>query len=252
MTSAVSVPHPVLQSFPPYSFFETRRGTGTPVVLIHGRGGSSDWWRHNVDALAATYLVAAVDLIGVGSNRLFQRRSVLPSAFTEIAELLIRWLESSFAEPVHLVGNSMGGHIAIYLAASRPELVRSLILVDSTGLPFTWSPGLHLLNLMSLAGARSLATMLARDLFRSSPVSTLLGLTRIVHDDARPLMRAFTMPVLLLWGDHDPLVPLPYGRAMAEAIPGARLVVIPHAGHVPMWENPKVFNYEALAFLRQR
>ncbi len=189
MTSGSLVPQPILHSFPPNRFFETRRGAGTPVVLIHGRGGSSDWWRHNVDALAAKYLVSTVDLIGVGPNRFVQRRSVLPSAFSRIAELLTRWIESSFEEPVHLVGNSMGGHIAIYLAAGRPDLVRSLILVDSSGVPFALTPGPHVRNVLSIADARSLATMLARDMFRSSPASMLLGLSRIVRDDARPLMR---------------------------------------------------------------
>jgi pimeloyl-ACP methyl ester carboxylesterase len=244
-------PDPSLFTLPPYSFFETRWGTGTPVVLIHGCGGSSAWWRHNVDALAAEHLVSAIDLIGVGPNRFVQRRSVLPATFIAIAELVARWIEASFKEPVHLIGNSIGGHIAIHVSATRPDLVRSLVLVDSTGVPFALRPLQHLRNLVVPAGARSVATMLARDLFRSGPASVLHGLARILRDDARPLLRTLTMPVLLVWGAHDPLVPLPYGRAMAELIPGARLVVIPRAGHVPMWENPEAFNTEVLAFLRK-
>jgi pimeloyl-ACP methyl ester carboxylesterase len=80
----------------PYSFYETRSGAGTPVVLIHGLGGSSDWWRHNVAELAGEHLVSAVNLIGFGRNRFFLRRSSLPLTFPEIAALLARWIESSF------------------------------------------------------------------------------------------------------------------------------------------------------------
>jgi pimeloyl-ACP methyl ester carboxylesterase len=57
------------------------------------------------------------------------------------------------------------------------------------------------------------------------------------------------MPVLLLWGAHDALIPVPYAREMMAAIPGARLAVIPRAGHIPMWENAAGFNRELLAFL---
>ena len=104
---------------PPYAFWETRDGSGSPIVLIHGLGGSSEWWRHNFGVLAQTHLVSAIDLIGFGRNRFFLRRSRLPRRFQEVAALLGRWIESAFDEPVHLVGNSMGGHIAIHVAAHR-------------------------------------------------------------------------------------------------------------------------------------
>jgi len=62
-------------------------------------------------------------------------------------------------------------------------------------------------------------------------------------------MRKLTMPVFLIWGEHDPLVPLTYGKQMLEEMPQARLRVIPRAGHVPMWENPLAFNDALLSFL---
>lgn len=234
---------------PPYSFHVTQDGSGPPLVLIHGLGGSSDWWRRNLDVLAERYRVSAVDLVGFGRNRFFVRRSSLPLKFDEIAALLARWIETSIGEPVHLVGNSMGGQIAIHLAASRPDLVRSLVLVDSTGIPFELDPGQHLANLIVPRGAWSFATVLARDLFRAGPTSLAIAFARLLRDDARPLLRALRLPVLLLWGANDPLVPLSYGRQMLEEIPNARLRVIENAGHIPMWENPEAFHRELLAFL---
>src|SRR5687768_2852637 len=97
---------------PPYRFWERRNGSGTPIVLIHGLGGSADWWRRNVEELSEDHTVSAVDLVGFGRNRFFLQRSSLPLTFVEIAALLGRWIRGSFDEPVHLVGNSMGGHIA--------------------------------------------------------------------------------------------------------------------------------------------
>ncbi|HSP13660.1 MAG TPA: alpha/beta fold hydrolase [Thermoanaerobaculia bacterium] len=235
---------------PPYRFWETRAGSGTTVVLIHGLAGSADWWRHNVEALAAEHLVVAIDLVAFGRNRLFARRTSLPLAFADLAALLGRWIESSFSGPVHLVGNSMGGHIAIHVAALRPDLLHSLTLVNSSGIPFEIAPMQHLENLIVPRGALSFATMLARDAFRSGPTAIALAFARLLRDDARPMIRAIKAPTLLLWGERDPLVPLSYGRQLAEMIPGARLIIVPNAGHIPMWENPEVFNRELLAFLR--
>jgi len=169
--------------------------------------------------------------------------------FAEIAALLARWIESSFDQPVHLAGNSMGGHVAIHLAATRPDLVRSLTLIDSTGIPFELAPGEHLRNLAMPRGLASFALVLGRDLFRAGPSSVLLALGRLLLDDARPLLRELRMPVQLIWGNRDPLVPLTYGKRMLAEVPQAKLEVIEDAGHVPMWEQPTAFNRTLLAFI---
>src|SRR3954452_12582157 len=244
---AVSVTRRV--DLPPFTFWETRAGSGTPLVLLHGLGGSSDWWRHNIDVLSERYLISAVDLIGFGRNRFFLRRSKLPLRFDDIAALLARWIESFFDGPVHLAGNSLGGQISIHLAASRPDLIRSLILIDSTGIPFEIAPGAHIENIVLPHGWRSFLLVLARDLFRAGPTALAVAFARLLRDDARPLMRKLMMPVLLVWGEHDPLVPLTYAKQMLDEMPHAKLRVIPRAGHVPMWENPRAFNEAVLSFL---
>jgi pimeloyl-ACP methyl ester carboxylesterase len=229
----------------------TRAGAGTPVVLLHGLAGSSRWWSKNIDALAERYLVAAVDLTGFGRATSFLRLPKTIPPFGEVTALLARWLET-FGEPVHLVGHSMGGQIAIRLAAERPDLIRSLILVNSAGIPFRLDPMAHLRPLPKPPfGGPRIAQVLLPDLLRAGPTSVAVASARVLRGDMRPWMRELRMPTLLVWGANDPLVPLRYGEAMQREIPGSRLVVIERAAHVAMWDAAEDFNRIALDFLEQ-
>jgi len=235
--------------FPPYSLYETRTGAGTPVVLLHGLSGSSRWWSRNVDALAARHLVAAVDLIGFGRNRRFSGLPLLLPSFSEMTALLARWLET-FGEPVHLVGHSMGGQIAIELASERPDLVRSLVLVNAAGMPFRLDPRPHVRAVPKPPyGGPGIARVLVPDFFRAGPSSVAVAGARVMRGDMRERMHALQVPTLLVWGENDPLVPLVYGEAMQQEIAGSRLVVIPRAAHVAMWDAPEEFNRAVLSFL---
>ncbi|MFP5245199.1 MAG: alpha/beta fold hydrolase, partial [Thermoanaerobaculia bacterium] len=195
------------------------------------------------------HLVAAVDLAGFGRSRRFYVLPEVPPSFGEVTALLARWLET-FGEPVHLIGHSMGGLIAIRLAAERPDLVRSLILVNAAGMPFRLDPRPHIRTLPKPPyGGPGIARVLVPDFFRAGPASIVVAGTRVVLGDLREMMRAIRVPALLVWGENDPLVPLNYGRAMQQEIGGSRLVVIPKAAHVAMWDAPEEFNRVALQFL---
>jgi pimeloyl-ACP methyl ester carboxylesterase len=225
-------------SLPPYELEETRTGAGTPVVLLHGLSGSSRWWSRNVDALAERHLVATVDLGRFGR---------LP--FDEIVALIARWLKT-FGEPVHVLGHSMGGLLAISLAAQRPDLVRSLVLISAVGIPFKLNPFPHVAALPKPPyGGPGIARVLVPDFFRTSPASIAFAGTRVLLADIRERMRAIRVPTLLVWGAADPLVPLRYGEAMQQEIPGSRLEVIARAAHVPMWDAAADFNRLVLSFL---
>jgi pimeloyl-ACP methyl ester carboxylesterase len=227
--------------------WETRAGDGSPVALLHGLSGSSRWWTRNFDALAARHLVAAADLVGFGRNVRFSGLPAVLPSFSEVTALLARWLET-FGRPVHVMGHSMGGEIAIALAAERPDLVRSLILVGAAGMPFRFDPRPHVAARPALRHA-NIARVLVPDFLRAGPASVAVAGARVLLADMRERMHALRLPVLLVWGEHDPLVPLVYGEAMQGEIAGSRLVVLEDAAHVPMWDAPEAFNRIALEFL---
>ena len=235
---------------PPYRLWESRTGSGAPVALIHGLSGSTKWWSKNIDVLAATRQVAALDLVGFGRSQSFALLPKVIPRFTEATALLARWLES-FGEPVHVIGHSMGGILAIRLAAERPDLVRSLVLVSAAGMPFAVRPGPHLRPIprTPLTAASLVGQVIVRDVWRAGPTSIAVATGRILRNDARKWMRQITAPTLLVWGEHDAFVPLAYGRAMAGEIPGAKLEVIEGSAHVPMWETPDAFNRIVTKFL---
>lgn len=166
-----------------------------------------------------------------------------------MTSLLARWLET-FGEPVHLIGHSMGGQLAIELAAERPDLVRSLVLVNAAGMPFRLDPRPHVRAVEKPPyGGPGIARVLVPDFFRAGPTSVAVASARVVRADLREMMRAIRVPTLLVWGENDPLVPLVYGEAMQREIAGSRLVVIPKAAHVAMWDAPAEFNRIVLEFL---
>ncbi len=228
---------------PPYRLWESRSGKGSPVALIHGLSGSGKWWSRNIERLAGQHLVAAIDLVGFGRT---QRFSILPKViprFTEATALVARWLES-FGEPVHVIGHSMGGLLAIRVAAERPDLVRSLVLVGAAGMPFAARPVPHIrpLSHTPISFASLAALVIVPDVIRAGPTSIAVATGRIIRNDAREWMRRISAPTQLIWGAQDAFIPLAYGRAMLKEIPGASLHVIERGAHVPMWEAADEFN----------
>src|SRR5688572_2679036 len=145
----------------------------------------------------------------------------------------------------------MGGLLAIRLAAERPDLVRSLVLVNAVGMPFALRPGPHLRALPKRPWGLNLARVLIPDAWRAGPTSLAVASARVLRGDSREWMEHIRVPTLLVWGEADPLVPVPYAEEMKKLIPGSQLVVLSNAAHVAMWDQPAEFNRIVLEFLRE-
>ncbi len=223
----------------PVTFAYGRAGSGPPLVLIHGLGGSTRWWAKNVGPLAEQCEVYVVDLVGFGESR-GRRRFVLAEAAGQLAALLDRL----GVGPAGVVGYSMGGCIAAELAADFPDCVSRLVLVDAALLPADFLSLRQTLNLARAARRVPLGllpTMVA-DALRAGPATVWRATRELLAADLRPKLRRIQAPTLVVWGDRDVVVPLATGQQIVQDLPHGELAIIPGAGHVPMWERPEVFN----------
>jgi pimeloyl-ACP methyl ester carboxylesterase len=221
-------------------------GAGPPLVLVHGLSGSGRWWARNTAALAAHCRVYVVDLIGFGASR-HGHRFVL----REAADHLAAWMERLDLPRAHVVGHSMGGFIAVDLAARYPDRVDHLVLVDAAALRAR-----HRYWRRALGLARGLARLplgfvpvLVTDACRAGPVTILNAARDLLAGDLRAELARIHAPTLVVWGEHDSVVPHEVGEQLAAHLPNARFEVIPGAGHNPMWDRPSAFNAALLAFL---
>ncbi|MDB4947946.1 MAG: dihydrolipoamide acetyltransferase-like protein [Gemmatimonadetes bacterium] len=236
----------------PYRVHALSTGSGAEtVVLLHGLSGSGRWWARNLPAFARRYRVAVPDVVGFGRSRGPGRLPDLEG----LAAILARWLDTLGPGRVHLVGHSMGGQLAIHLAAGFPDRVGRLVLCDAAGIPRRRGARELLRFARGVAppsrwGDPRFLPVIVGDALTAGPRSILRALAHIVRDDVRPLLPRIQAPTLVLWGANDTVVPLEHGREMRRSIPGARLLVLPHAAHNPMVDRPAAFNRAVLRFLR--
>ena len=222
-------------------------GSGTPLVLIHGYGNSGHIWQRTLPYLAQQHQVFIVDLPGYGRSRtsgVWHLR--------EMAPLLAQWLHTLQLPPAAVVGHSMGGAIAIHLAAYAPEQFSHLVLVNAAGIPLqTHLPGLATRSLHSFfqSGNGTLPLPLVRDMLQ--PRIHLLWRTaqEMKRSDFRAELAQVTLPTLILWGERDVMLPIGLGRALNEALPYATFLAMPDCGHRPMLAQPAQFSKTVLAFL---
>lgn len=245
------------------------------VVFIHGVGARADRWSRAVTRSAAEgFRAIALDLPGHGFATKDEHFSYTVPGFARFLDGLLQELS---AHRVHLVGTSMGGHIAARFACDNADRAASLVLVGALGIAPLGAQGRTLVaqSIRSTAReaiAQKLRTLVfdprlvneawirEETLINNSPgaqaaFELLAGYfgTRVDDDLVRDDLAKITaaVPMLLVWGAEDRFVPLEVGTASQQSLPGAGLKVIERAAHAPYLEKPGVFNRILLAFLRQ-
>jgi pimeloyl-ACP methyl ester carboxylesterase len=221
-------------------------GAGPPVILVHGLSGSGRWWRRTVGALTPHRRVYVVDLIGFGASR-----AGIPFTLAEAAGYLLRWMDQLDLERASLVGHSMGGLIAAELAADAPDRIDRLVLVDPAALPFETHYLTHALSLIRELRyiSPSFLPVLLADALRAGPITLWRAAAALLLTDMRPKLARISAPTLVIWGEHDALVPMKLAKQLASYLRYEQLVVVKGAGHVPMWDRPQAFNRALTEFL---
>jgi len=258
-----------------------RAGEGSAVVFIHGMAGSSHTWREVMPAIAERHEVIAPDLLGHGESAKPMGDYSL-GAFASGLRDLLTVLE---VPSVTVVGQSLGGGVAMQLAYQHPELVERLVLVGSGGLgrEVSW-----ILRLLTLPGSEYLMPLFFPRFVTDSgnAVSGRLAGLGLRLPNVAELWRAYAslsgapdrqafirtlravidpggqsvsandrlyltavLPTMIVWGDADPIIPVEHAYAAHEAMPGSRLEIFEGAGHFPHVEEPKRFTEVLMDFL---
>ncbi len=221
-------------------------GSKPPLILLHGLAGSSRWWGRNLNQLAATFQVYAPDLFGFG-----QSCCKHPFDLNRVADGLVQWMDRIGLKQAHLVGHSMGGYIAIDLAARFPAYVDRLVLVSAAARATApQSSEFAARRHFNLRWLNTLSLVMP-DLWYWKPRDILAAARTMLETNVQERLRNITALSLVIWGDHDPMVPIEQGYRLAQQLPCEELVVIESAGHHPMWEQPEPFNRELVHFLHR-
>jgi 4,5:9,10-diseco-3-hydroxy-5,9,17-trioxoandrosta-1(10),2-diene-4-oate hydrolase len=254
---------------------------GKTIILLHGLGSCVETWKYTISALAQRHRVYAVDIVGFG-------RSDKPSTTYSLAyqaQFIKAFMDALNLKGTSLIGNSMGGGVALQFALLFPKQVEKLVLANSLGLGKEIALTLRLASLPFVS-----------QLFRPSRSSTALVLKQsvydpsVISDDWVELFYQISMlpgaqealqmqiraninfwgvrsevygwivdqlatvsaPSLIIWGQQDRVLPVAHAQVAALGLPNARLHIFDACGHWPQVERPEEFNSLTLEFLRSQ
>ncbi|MDA8198629.1 MAG: alpha/beta fold hydrolase [Thermaerobacter sp.] len=236
-------------------------GTGYPLVLLHGGGGTGKAFWYQLEGLSSQFRVLAPDLPGHGGSAWMAGVETVD----DLGPVLLDWMAGVGLERAVLGGNSMGGRVATAAAIRCPDRLSHLVLLDAVAVlieglapknPLDIPPDRYLMELVhdpdhyrrttpyrTMEDAEALNR--GRDAFRRYMSASPMG------PDRTEVLPRLTMPILLIWGRHDQIVPVEYGRVLAARVPTAELTVIENAGHLPHIETPGIVNHLLLDFLER-
>ena len=242
------------------------------VILIHGLGSNKTSFFETVSALTPHYTVHAIDLPGFGSSSKPLRA---PYDAAWFSRAVIRFMDAQGIDRAHIVGNSLGGRVALDVGLREPERVRSLSLLcpsmawrrrrqfvplvkllrpELAAIPHTFGNAIVRQQFWSMFSRPERIHPSAADVAVEEFLRTYRSVNARVafHASARHIyleepkgpdgfytrLRELEPPALFVWGDEDPLVPLAFSRYVRDAVPGAKQVVLEQCGHVPQVEHP--------------
>ena len=257
-------------------------GKGDPIVLIHGFGGSIWNWEHQYHGLSDSYHVIVLDILGSGMSD----KPDIPYTPRRLVEFFKGFLDSLNVHRATLIGNSMGAGLAMAMALTVPDRVKSLVLISgfppdpraSVASPHYQQfidrrPPLWLAKFGNWISGRWATKTLLEEIIHDQTLITPLVVERSYQNRQRsdflpPLyslmdnieqwneefgsrLHQIQQPTLIIWGAEDQVFPPSVGQELQHHLPHATLQVIPNAGHIPQWEQPSHVNTLISEFLSQ-
>jgi pimeloyl-ACP methyl ester carboxylesterase len=239
-------------------------GTGTPFILLHGTGSSLHTWEAWTDLLQDSFRIISLDLPGYGLTGPDPAGLYNADSYTEVVLALADHLNIG---QFHLAGNSMGGAAAWNAAATYPDRIQKLVLLDPSGAPaedrssafvFRLAQNKILSPLVRWVTPKFLVENSLLDVYEDDSKITFemidryydlqlregnrqAFIDRLNQDffpEGQPDMAQITAPTLLLWGANDRWIPPADGTWFIAKIPHSEIVIIPNCGHLPMEEKP--------------
>ncbi|MEW5871742.1 MAG: alpha/beta fold hydrolase [Chloroflexota bacterium] len=254
----------------PFQMAYTDRGQGQPVLLIHGYPLNRLLWQPQIEALGDVARLLAPDLRGHGDSPAMAG----PYGMDLLADDLNAFLDAlGVTRPVVVCGLSMGGYVAFAFYRKYAARMNGLVLTatrSAADSPEARAGRDQAAETLRQRGAAAIVEGMAprllapgtaaekpelaarlREIMLKTSAEGVLGALAGMRDrpDSTLILGRIALPTLIIHGLHDQIVPLAEAQAMQAAIPGARLEVIPVAGHLPNLENPEAFNQALRQFI---
>jgi pimeloyl-ACP methyl ester carboxylesterase len=220
----------------------------SPVILVHGLGVSSRYMMPTAERLAPHRTIYAPDLPGFGRSRKPPR----PLNLTELSDALAAWMELLVIDRAVLLANSIGCQIIVDLALRRPELVEHLVLVSPTVDNEARTVFRSFMRLLlDIPRERpSLAFIALLDYLRAGLGRTAQTFGYAIQDRIEERLQGVRQPVLIVRGEHDPVVPERWAEELNLRLSTSQLVVIEGAAHAVNHNSPEQLTQAVLNFLK--
>ncbi len=257
-------------------------GQGPPVILLHGFGASAYSWRFLGPALAKDHRVFTLDLKGYG---LSAKPEDGKYAISDQADMVAEFIRTRDLHDLVVIGHSMGGGVTLMtyfeVREDNPARIKKLVLIDSTGYPqkMPWFIWLAKAPVLGSVGGKLVSPRFAtaqvlkkcyyhKDRITDEQIDTyayygslpgareavIATAQQIVPEDMEAVTaryKSISVPVLIIWGAEDEVVPLSVGHNFKRDIPNSELVILPKCGHIPPEEEAQETNRLITQFLKE-
>jgi len=250
-----------------------QKGSGPPLVLLHGGGSWLYSFRHNISSLAKNYSVYAFDMPGHGYTQARTDDEIYN--FETVSETLLEFMAAMNLKKINIAGHSWGGGWAIYFADQYPDRVDKIILIDSSGLhryeqlvwellkypilgkfmlPFltenTIRKGLEASFYDKSIVDRKMITNIYTPLLNKKIITAQLNYSRNINwKKTKAALPRIRSKALIIWGKNDRYIHVKHGIRMQTLIPDARLEIINQCGHSAHEEHPGHINHLITDFI---